>query len=100
MMSVFCMVLSKKSVPGMPAQSCLQERRTTRVALLTHSYEFLWSDKYMYRKPTRLHAKMYIEILMNWIVSLLEDETLFPVDAGSSLSLRVTHSDSLSSRLP
>lgn len=56
---------------------------------MNDSYEFLWSDKYKYRKPARLSAKKYIDTLMNWTVHLLEDETLFPVTPGTGCAAGV-----------
>ena len=46
------------------------------------NFEFLWIDKQHYRRPTHLPAKIYIDYLLNWIISLLEDERLFPVEEG------------------
>ena len=48
-----------------------------------NSYEFLWTDKYKYRKPTRLPAQTYIENLMSWILSLLQDDSLFPTEPST-----------------
>ena len=50
------------------------------------SFEFLWIDKQHYRRPTHLPAKIYIDYLLNWIISLLEDERLFPVEEGPLLA--------------
>ncbi|CBK24102.2 uncharacterized protein [Blastocystis hominis] len=43
-------------------------------------YEFLWTDKYKYRKPTRLPAHTYIEYLVSWVLGLLQDDSLFPTE--------------------
>lgn len=59
---------------------CLLERSVYLELCSWCSYEFLWTDKYKYRKPTRLPAKVYIDYLMNWIVHLIEDVNLFPVE--------------------
>ena len=50
-------------------------------------YEFLWTDKYKYRKPTRLPAQTYIQYLMSWISGLLQDDSLFPTEPSMSLPL-------------
>lgn len=52
------------------------------VSILTTSFEFLWVDKQRYRRPTRLPARIYIDYLLNWLVTQFDDETLFPVAEG------------------
>ncbi len=47
---------------------------------LISSFEFLWVDKQRYCRPTRLPAKIYIDFLLNWLVSQLQDESLFPIE--------------------
>lgn len=44
------------------------------------SFEFLWQDKIHYRQPTRLPARIYMDLLLNWIKSEINDEMLFPVE--------------------
>lgn len=43
------------------------------------NYEFMWTDHDLYKKATRLCAHTYIEYLMNWIIHLIENETIFPI---------------------
>lgn len=42
-------------------------------------YEYFWADGDKYKKPTALPAKQYTELLMDWIESQINNETLFPV---------------------
>ncbi|KAL9926624.1 MOB kinase activator-like 3 isoform X2 [Glossina fuscipes] len=42
-------------------------------------YEYLWADGENYKKPTALPAPKYIELLMDWIESIINNETVFPV---------------------
>jgi hypothetical protein len=42
-------------------------------------YEYFWADGNKYKKPTQLPAKQYVELLMDWIESQINDEHLFPV---------------------
>ncbi|XP_063706667.1 MOB kinase activator-like 3 isoform X2 [Culicoides brevitarsis] len=42
-------------------------------------YEYLWADGDKYKKPTKLPAPKYIELLMDWIESQINNEDLFPV---------------------
>ncbi|CAG0897609.1 unnamed protein product [Darwinula stevensoni] len=41
-------------------------------------YEYLWCDGQRYRKPTHLPAPQYITLLMDWIESQINDESIFP----------------------
>lgn len=45
-------------------------------------YEYLWADGDAYKKPTQLPAPKYIELLMDWIESQINNEHLFPVTNG------------------
>lgn len=42
-------------------------------------YEYLWADGESYKKPTALPAPRYIELLMDWIESQINNESVFPV---------------------
>lgn len=42
-------------------------------------YEYLWADTNLYKKPTALPAPRYIELLMDWIESQINNEEIFPV---------------------
>lgn len=42
-------------------------------------YEYLWADNDQYKKPTALPAPKYIEQLMDWTESQINDEAVFPV---------------------
>lgn len=46
-------------------------------------YRYAWRDGHKYRKPTECAAPVYINLLMDWIDSQLEDEGLFPLESGS-----------------
>ncbi|KAL3076463.1 hypothetical protein niasHT_039952 [Heterodera trifolii] len=41
-------------------------------------YEYLWQDGAQYKKPTRLPAKDYMHLLMDWIEERINDEKIFP----------------------
>lgn len=42
-------------------------------------YEYLWADGDTFKKPTQLPAPKYIELLMDWTESQINNEALFPV---------------------
>jgi MOB kinase activator 1 len=45
--------------------------------------EYLWKDDVRYKKPTRVAAPIYIDLLLNWVNEQISDPTLFPVDEDS-----------------
>lgn len=45
-------------------------------------YEYRWQDGEDYRKPTKLPALKYMNLLMDWIESLINDEDIFPTRVG------------------
>jgi hypothetical protein len=74
------------------ASSELAQREDRRAAAaddpvirLTCSFEFLFEDGTTYKKPTALPACEYVDALMNWVQSLLDDEEIFPSRIGASL---------------
>jgi MOB kinase activator 1 len=42
--------------------------------------EYLWKDGNKYKKPTRVSAPLYIDLLLNWVDEQISNPTLFPVD--------------------
>ncbi|XP_055314446.1 MOB kinase activator-like 3 isoform X1 [Sitodiplosis mosellana] len=42
-------------------------------------YEYLWADGENFKKPTALPAPKYIEYLMDWTESQINNESVFPV---------------------
>lgn len=53
-------------------------------------YEYRWQDGDDYKRPTKLPALKYMNLLMDWIESLINNEDIFPT--------RVFHSPRTSSR--
>jgi Mob1/phocein family len=47
-----------------------------------YSFEYLWEDGVKYKRPTKLAAPDYVDALMNWAQSLLDDEAIFPNKIG------------------
>ncbi|CED83826.1 mob1 phocein [Phaffia rhodozyma] len=45
-------------------------------------FEFLFEDGVTYKRPTALSAPAYVDALMNWVQSILDDETVFPSKIG------------------
>jgi len=45
-------------------------------------YEYHWCDGVNYKRPTKLPAPQYIELLMDWVETQINNEDLFPVKVG------------------
>ncbi|XP_062280090.1 MOB kinase activator 3C isoform X1 [Scomber scombrus] len=45
-------------------------------------YEYRWQDGDDYKKPTKLPALKYMNLLMDWIESLINNEDIFPTRVG------------------
>jgi len=45
-------------------------------------YEYLWEDGVKYKRPTKLPAPEYVDALMNWAQTILDDENVFPNKIG------------------
>jgi hypothetical protein len=48
-------------------------------------FEYLWEDGVKYKRPTKLSAPEYVDTLMNWTQSILDDEAMFPNKIGTQL---------------
>lgn len=46
-------------------------------------FEYLWEDGVKYKRPTKLSAPEYVDALMNWAQSLLDNEEYFPNQIGA-----------------
>jgi len=45
--------------------------------------EYLWQDGVNYKKPTRVTAPVYIDLLLNWVNEQISNPDLFPVDENA-----------------
>jgi len=56
-------------------------------------YEYRWADGVQIKKPIEVSAPKYVEYLMDWIETQLDDETIFPQKLGkipySGISLMI-----------
>lgn len=48
-------------------------------------YEYRWADGVQIKKPIEVSAPKYVEYLMDWIESQLDDESIFPQKLGKDL---------------
>ena len=49
--------------------------------------EYLWKDNANYKKPTRVPAPVYIDLLLNWVSDQISDPALFPVEEGAHCAI-------------
>ena len=42
-------------------------------------YQYLWMDGVAMKKPTSVSAPRYVDLLLTWVESQLNDEALFPI---------------------
>lgn len=47
-----------------------------------YRYEYRWADGVRIKKPIEVSAPKYVEYLMDWIESQLDDEAIFPQKLG------------------
>mmetsp|Transcript_33716 Transcript_33716/g.54298 ORF Transcript_33716/g.54298 Transcript_33716/m.54298 type:complete len:207 (-) Transcript_33716:234-854(-) len=46
-------------------------------------FKYMWADKVKYKKPVNLCASEYIDCLMTWVESQLDDEEIFPINSNN-----------------
>jgi len=50
-----------------------------------YRYEYYWCDGVNYKKPTKMPAAQYIELLLEWVETQINNEELFPQTVGMAL---------------
>ncbi|KAE8610065.1 hypothetical protein XENTR_v10012003 [Xenopus tropicalis] len=45
-------------------------------------YEYRWQDDNKYKRPTKVSAPLYMNMLMEWIETLINNEDIFPTRMG------------------
>lgn len=65
---------------GTCAPFCTEESCPTMSA---GKAEYLWKDGVNYKKPTRVPAPVYIDLLLSWADERISNPQLFPVDADA-----------------
>ncbi len=73
-------------------QSCPEMKATDEYAspgietspwcLTVSRFEYLWQDNDNFKRPTKMPAPTYIEHLMAWVQSNVDNETIFPSRIG------------------
>jgi len=47
------------------------------------AYEYLWADGVKVKKPIQVSAPEYVDLLMSWVETQLNDENIFPLQLGT-----------------
>lgn len=55
---------------------------------ISDRFEYLWQDNETYKKPTKMPAPEYVEHLMAWVQSNIDNEQMFPSRIGKLFGLR------------
>jgi MOB kinase activator 1 len=50
-------------------------------------FEYLWQDSENFKRPTKMPAPTYIEHLMGWVQSNIDNEAVFPSRIGTCKDL-------------
>ena len=51
--------------------------------LTTPRFEYLWQDSENFKRPTKMPAPEYVEHLMAWVQSNIDNESMFPSRIGA-----------------
>eukprot|EP01083_Nonionella_stella_P066385 174772_1 len=46
-------------------------------------YEYLWADGIKYKKPIKVSAPEYVDLLMTWVEDQINNEQIFPMEEGN-----------------
>ena len=55
----------------------------TRAKLILRRFEYLWQDSENFKRPTKMPAPEYVEHLMAWVQSNIDNESMFPSRIGT-----------------
>jgi len=66
---------------GSIAEFCTKE---TCPEMKAGQHTYLWADGVKIKKPISVSAPEYVDLLMQWVESQLNDETVFPVEYGTA----------------
>lgn len=76
----FC---SPQSCPEMKATDEYATTPFCRTGPDITRFEYLWQDSENYKRPTKMPAPTYIEHLMGWVQSNIDNESVFPSRIGN-----------------
>ena len=51
--------------------------------LIPGRFEYLWQDSENFKRPTKMPAPEYVEHLMAWVQSNIDNESMFPSRIGA-----------------
>jgi len=57
--------------------------RSSKVLNRCSRFEYLWQDTENFKRPTKMPAPEYVEHLMAWVQSNIDNEAMFPSRIGS-----------------
>mmetsp|Transcript_49943 Transcript_49943/g.83169 ORF Transcript_49943/g.83169 Transcript_49943/m.83169 type:complete len:210 (-) Transcript_49943:110-739(-) len=66
---------------GIITDHCTQE--TCPCMSAGPKYEYLWADGIKHKKPIKVSAPEYVELLLNWVEDQINNEQIFPMQKGN-----------------
>jgi MOB kinase activator 1 len=54
------------------------------VCVCTVSFQYRWADGVKVKKPVEVSAPEYVDLLLTWVESQLNDEAIFPIQIGGT----------------
>ena len=82
----FC---SPQSCPDMKATDEYVDHQVSLLAgllwadvFIVNRFEYLWQDSESFKRPTKMSAPDYVEHLMTWVQSNIDNEQIFPSRLG------------------
>ncbi|WMV56889.1 hypothetical protein MTR67_050274, partial [Solanum verrucosum] len=81
MLHSVCLLVAVNLLYGTLTEFCTPENCPTMTA--GPKYEYRWADGVQIKKPIEVSAPKYVEYLMDWIETQLDDESLFPQRLGA-----------------
>lgn len=63
-------------------KTCIFQTYKRQGSLQAGRFEYLWQDSENYKRPTKMSAPQYVEHLMAWVQSNIDNEQMFPSRIG------------------
>lgn len=69
---------------GTVAEFCEEKNPSCKTMSAGSQYQYLWADGVVIKKPIQVSAPQYVDLLMNWVETQLNDEQIFPLQATTA----------------
>lgn len=69
---------------GTVAEFCEEKNPSCKTMSAGSQFQYLWADGNVIKKPIQVSAPQYVDLLMNWVETQLNDEQIFPLQATTA----------------